>query len=251
MSSLDRRLVRDALGWDVRNWSTVLAFWEEHLAIDLAGRRALELGCGRNGGLTLWLAARGCQVVCTGWPRIERQPVELHRNYGVANRVSYLAVDARAIPFIEAFDIVCYKSVLGGIGRGKGRAEADKAIDAMFRALKPGGHLLFAENLAATRWHRWLRHRFASGRDGWQYWTVEELIRHHDRFESFAMTTFGFFGALGRREWQRDWLARMDTCILPLIPEKWRYALVAICRKPMVGHRRPDVAAPVPSRETC
>ncbi len=226
------RVLRDVIGWDVRNWRNAIAFWEQHVGRDLRGLHGLELGCGRNGGLSLWLALRGCHVVCSGWPRIEPQPQQIHRHYDVDARITYAKLDARAIPFASAFDLICFKSMLGGIARGNRPEEAGRVMASIERALKPGGYLLFAENLTAARWHGWLRRRYGSGRDGWRYFTREELQTQTTIFAECRFTTFGYLGLLGRREWQRDLLARIDSCIVPMIPSENRYGLAAVCRKP-------------------
>ena len=63
----DDALIRAAIGWDVRNWSRALAFWQRHLD-DSHPRRALALG-ERGGGLSLWLASQGIEVSAPIWRR--------------------------------------------------------------------------------------------------------------------------------------------------------------------------------------
>jgi hypothetical protein len=54
-------LMTDVCGWDVGTWSRAVRFWESRAPIR---GRALELGA-RRGGLSLWLAAHGCDVLCS------------------------------------------------------------------------------------------------------------------------------------------------------------------------------------------
>lgn len=51
--------------------------------------------------------------------------------------IEYRAVDATDIPFSEEFDVIGFKAVLGGIGRG-GRETQARAIREMHKALKKG-----------------------------------------------------------------------------------------------------------------
>lgn len=57
-------IVRDSIYWDTFNWSKSIVFWESYLKSLPIDSKALELGCGKNGGLSLWLASRGYNVVC-------------------------------------------------------------------------------------------------------------------------------------------------------------------------------------------
>ena len=107
---------RDVMDWDVANWSVAIPFWKQHSARSLDGARVLELGAHR-GGLSLYAAAGGAEVVCSDIESPERPASPVHLKYGVEDRITYRAINATAIDFPDAtFDVVVFKSVLGGLG---------------------------------------------------------------------------------------------------------------------------------------
>lgn len=59
-------VVADAIAWDVRNWAKALDFWTLRTRIPLNEARVLEVGVADNGGLSLWFAANGADVVSSG-----------------------------------------------------------------------------------------------------------------------------------------------------------------------------------------
>ncbi len=80
-----------------------------------------------------------------------------HKRHNVQHLISYVAADATNLPFADRrFDVVAFKSILGTIGRNDQRDSTGKAISEIYRVLKPGGILLFAENLTGTALHRLL-----------------------------------------------------------------------------------------------
>ena len=218
---------RAVVGWDIRNWSRALAFWQRHIDRHHP-RRALAIG-EREGGLSLWLAFQGIQVVCTDLDGSLEVARRAHHRFDVGHLVTYEAVDATSIPFpSESFDLVIFKSVLGALQTKERQAEA---IREMHRVLRPGGNLLFAENLVGTRLHRWLRSRFVRWGHRWRYLHLERDRDLFSAFEQVRLETWGVFGLLGRDEAQRDRLGRIDTKVSPLVPETWRYILFGACRK--------------------
>jgi SAM-dependent methyltransferase len=229
----DRAGLREAVvGWDVVNWSRALDFWDSRLDLQPADGRALELGCGGNGGLSLWLAAKGCRVLCSGYQGVDEAARAAHRAHGVEHRIEYATVDACAIPYREAFDLVGYKSMLGRIVGDGSLPAARGVVEQIRRALKPGGRLLFAENLVSSGLHRVLRQRWGAGKNRWRYFTIEELVELHAGFTAFEYTTFGFAGCLGRTEGQRRLLGRLDAHLLDrIVPDRWHYILAGIATK--------------------
>jgi hypothetical protein len=98
--------------------------------------------------------------------------------------------------------------------------------------LKPGGVLLFAENLTSTALHHFARSRFMGRKATWHYFALRELGEMLSPFRSFDMTTFGFLGCFGRSEAQRRFLGKLDRALFDkLVPAHWHYVAAAIAYK--------------------
>lgn len=228
---LSSELVNDIIEWDVRNWSEPLRFWEHALDWSGAPKMCLEVGAGQ-GGLSLWLALKGHRVVCSDLTSPAHRAARLHAKYGVAELIEYAAIDATNIPDRARFDIIAFKSILGGIGRHDDRARQQCAIDEMFDALKPGGVLLFAENLRASPAHRFLRTKFVGWGKSWRYVTLAEMRELLSKFAQVEMRATGVIGAWGRTEHERNLLARVDQVVLNrLCPDEWKYLVYGLAVK--------------------
>jgi SAM-dependent methyltransferase len=211
------------LQWDVRSWSPALRYWERTLG-ERTFDRGLELGA-RDGGVSLWLSDRCREVLCSDRANVEELAGPLHRSHGIAN-IRYETIDARAIPYRGAFDIIVFKSVIGALaGRGgSGKADQQRAFDEIHAALKPGGILLFAENLAASALHRSLRTRFNRWSGNWRYPSLAELREFTSVFDEVELRTTGVIGAFGRSERQRSLLSLADQAVLnAAAPADWKY----------------------------
>src|SRR3990172_371880 len=113
---MDNPPLADIIEWDVRNWSRAIEYWDR--AVDWSRvESCLEVG-GGAGGLSLWLAAKGKHVVCSDLKDTHSKAAPHHRKYDLDSLVEYRDVDATNMPFENEFDIIAFKSVLGGIGRG-------------------------------------------------------------------------------------------------------------------------------------
>src|SRR5262249_8358535 len=149
--------------------------------------RCLEIGA-KRGGLSLWMASRGAESVAFSdlWS-VERRAGPLHARYGV--RVTYESIDATAVSYTEAFDVIAFKSVLGDLGNPERQRTA---LTEMHRALTPSGVLLFAENCAATVLHRWVR-RLRPWT--WRYIALAEMENFVSiLFERYDILTTGVIG---------------------------------------------------------
>ncbi len=229
-----RQLMADIIRWDMVNWSRAIGYWERGTSIDLTACRALELGAGHSGGLSLWLALHGADAVCSTLGEVSSQARATHRAYGVASQMTYESIDMRSMPYDNAFDVIAFKSVLGAVAGGPEQRLA--AIEHIYKALRPGGELLFAENLAATPIHMALRQRFGEAKFGWHYMTTADMKCLLAPFSPMRYITTGVIGALGRTSWQRNLLGRIDQWFLnALLPEDWRYIMIGIARKPCGG----------------
>lgn len=100
--SYNHRLLKEIIGWDVRTWARALPFWDQALSrLDRQSNRALEIGAAR-GGLSLYLALNGFDVVCSDRSNPEPLAAPLHDKYRIKSRVRYATVNALEIPFAEA-----------------------------------------------------------------------------------------------------------------------------------------------------
>jgi len=221
----------DFIGWDVRNWSSALKFWLAHSTQQISNCSALELGSG-NGGLSLWLAQQGARVVCSDITPESSSVRELHVDRGFERSIRYDRISATDIPYTNEFDIVLFKSVLGYIGIYGGKELQLKAVKEMHRALKPGGELFFAENLAGSWLHQTLRRRFVGWGKRWRYPTVDEMQEFLSPFSTIQYRTLGVTGAFGRTETQRNLFGMLDQAIFNhVIPEGSRYIVIGVAKK--------------------
>jgi SAM-dependent methyltransferase len=223
--------LEEIVEWDVENWSTALDFWQQHSALRLSTCTALEIGS-RHGGLSLWLALAGATVVCSDLNGPTAAAVRKHDRYGVSKSVTYERVDALNVPYTCAFDVLVFKSVLGGIGQHGERERQRRAVQQMYKALKPGGELWFAENMVGSPVHRLLRDLFIDWAPRWRYLSTGELVEFMEPFASVTCRTFGVLGTFGRSERQRMILGRIDKLVVnALVPASWRYLAVGVARK--------------------
>src|ERR1043165_7048304 len=120
-NALDQQQLTDIVQWDIANWSLALAYWDRNILWAPGRYECLELGSWQ-GGLSAWLALNGNHVVCTDLKGIAERAEPLLRKYGGMERVCCEDMDATAIPYENRFDIVIFKSILGGIGRNGNHA---------------------------------------------------------------------------------------------------------------------------------
>lgn len=227
----ERPALADVLNWDVRTWSVALDAWQPVVAQAPPVLRCLEVGAG-PGGPTLWLASQGHDVVCTNLAGTREQAFPLHDRFGIADRVEYRDIDLReGLPYRDEFDVVVFKSVLGGLGDDP--AFARSVIGEIHAALKPGGVLLFAENLRGTVVHRAARALAYRVRGtSWRYPTLDELRGLLDRFDDLDLRTNGVAAVLGPTEGIRGALAGLDAAALVRVtPPRWRYMAYGVARR--------------------
>lgn len=223
--------VTDMITWDPRNWSRALDFWLANSEQSLSHCKALEIGA-RSGGLSLWMALHGATVECSDVGGPTDKAVESHREKGVASQITYSSIDARDIPYTDHFDVIAFKSVLGYLGAHGGKAAQQKGLTEMYKALKPGGELFFAENLVGSPLHMSMRRRFKGWGKSWRYVTLDEMGELLAPFSQVKTKAVGVTGALGRTLAQQQFLGTIDYWVLDRItPDKWKYIVVGVARK--------------------
>ena len=227
-----QNFITDVIGWDVVNWSQALDFWQSQLRAPWLSCRSLELGCGNNGGLSLWLASQGSSVICSDYEGVANSAKLIHQQYGVSDRISYETIDAKSIPYRSMFDLIAFKSMLGDTVRGGPLSIAQHVLEEVHHALKPGGALLFVENVRATAIHHFARKRAGSGRNNWRYFTLEEVERLCSQYRTVQYTTFGFLACFGRTEKQRAVLGQIDKALFgSVVPPNWHYIIAGVATK--------------------
>lgn len=222
--------MKDILGWDIKSWLIPLIYWDNNINWNNV-KNCLEIG-GREGGLSLWLSLKSKNVICSDLVNVKEIALPLHHKYNVTSFIDYQDINALDIPYENHFDVIVFKSVLGGIGSNYNKENQERAIEQMHKALKPGGKLLFAENLTASPLHRYFRKRFINWGNRWRYVTINEMGDFLKSFSRVNIYTTGFLATLGRNEQQRKFLAFFDKALFnKVVPKHWKYIVYGIAQK--------------------
>lgn len=220
----------DIIQWDVKAWSHALHYWESHVEWNNISN-ALELGS-RQGGLSLWLGLKGISVTCSDVDNTYETARPLHAKYSIERFIEYKIINACEIPYENHFELIVFKSILGGIGYNNNWNAQKLALKQIHKALKPKGYLLFAENLLASRFHRMMRNKFAAWGSQWRYPSLNEMRILLRDFSAFELKTRGVTGTFGRSERQRTILSSVDNTLLnALTPNSWKYIGYGVARK--------------------
>jgi len=230
VAKLTQTITTDIIEWDIVNWKQALLFWNTHLQNETKSLECLELG-GRRGGPSLWLALNKHSVICSDYENPKEIASQLHKKYLFQKPIQYEAIDGLNIPYEAKFDLIIFKSILGGISRSGKNENKQKVVDECYKALVPGGKLYFSENLEASWLHRFARKKFTKWGGDWNYLKHSEVNDLFSNFSSVSYATYGFFGAFGRTEKQRGFLGRIDSLIMPIIPKSKRYIVYGVATK--------------------
>lgn len=212
-------LLKDVLVWDVRTWAVAVDLWEESLPQGDSPLTCLEIGAG-PGGPSLWLALKGHNVVCSNLTNTQAMAEPLHQKYGVSENIEYRDIDVTDVPFENHFDVVIFKSVLGGVG-----SLQTQAMTQILKSLKPGGTLLFAENIRGTVFHRLARSiAYRIRGTSWRYPTFAHMTELLAGFSTAEVRSSGFLAMFGTTESKRLALAAVDDRVFNRItPRSWKY----------------------------
>lgn len=227
---LQKDIIKEIVQWDIDSWSKALYFWESQVEWDQV-EHALELGS-KKGGLSLWFALNEKQVVCSDLENTKANASELHLKHHVSKFVSYEDINATQIPYENHFDVIVFKSIIGGVGRHDNIAAQKEVFQSIYKALKPGGKLLFAENLVASSLHQKLRNRYIDWGGNWRYVSINEMKDFLADFQQVQLHTTGVVGTFGRSEKQRKLLSKVDHFFLNHVsPKTWKYICYGVAVK--------------------
>jgi SAM-dependent methyltransferase len=227
---MKNELLQDVIQWDIKAWGKALSFWDENVDWSKV-ENCLELG-GREGGLSLWLAKKGKNVICSDLNDVKHTAQRLHNKYKVTSFIKYEDLDATNLPYENHFDLIIFKSIIGGIAKNKEIKLQQQVFDEIYKSLKPGGKLLFAENLIGSKLHQKLRKKFTKWSNYWRYISIDEIPTFLHRFSNYKINTTGVIGTFGRNEKQRKLLTKIDELTLNKIcPNQWKYIVFGVAEK--------------------
>lgn len=229
---MEASLIKNIIGWDTVNWGKALHEWDKTIKTNRQ-LTCLELGA-RTGGLSLYAAMNGHKVICTDLENPETTAKPIHLSYaGVSDKITYQAIDVLNIPYTydNYFDVVFLKSVLPSVGHGNRKDLQQLAVNQIYKALKPGGKLLFAENLTASSLHNFARKNFVKWGGDVRYLKKTEMLEFLEPFSSVEYKLVGFLGTFGRTENQRIFFGKIDSLFDFLIPNSWRYLIIGTATK--------------------
>lgn len=205
----------------------------ENNKMNFKGKNVLELGV-RNGGLSLYYALKGAKVVCSDLNGLTKEAHELHKRYRVSNSVEYAVIDATNIldKYKGKFDYITFKSVIGGIGSWNDLKVHKRCVACCYKCLKPGGRLIFADNMKASVFHRIARRLFVKWGGKWHYETKKEIYMLMRKFELIEERYVGVAGCFGRSEEGRNRLGKLDKLLFnKIVPDSWKYIGMYIYEK--------------------
>lgn len=214
--------------WDVNTWSRALKLWNELIPKNTQ-LKALDIGA-RRGGLSLMLANEyNAEVVCSDVNNPMNEAKPLHDRYLKNGSITYSAVNCMEIPFEDqTFDIVIVKSVIGALGSFE---KQQTAMYEIHRVLKPGGVLLFAENLLASPLHQFARNKFNRWSSYWRYPEIKDYDKWLLKFDNYNYKTTGYLATFVRHKWFRIIASRIDLVLEKITPRKYHYLIFGYAKK--------------------
>ena len=230
-----QNIIQKSIGWDVGTWKKSIDFFDHYIDYNNINT-ALELGAGsKNGGYSLYLAYKGINVLCTNVIEVSNETKMIHKQFNLSDFINYDVINALDMPKNKQYDLVVFKSVLGGLARNNQVHVAEKAIEQIYKSINKNGLLVFAENIEGTFLHKFFRNKFSYGKDGsgWKYFNIDDLIKIvNKKFDICNYDTNGVIACFGRTEFQRNLLSKFDNYIFNRItPQKYKYVFMCVCRK--------------------
>ncbi len=191
----------------------------------------LEVGAG-PGGPSLWLAAQGHRVTCSNYSNTRGLAEPLHSRFPEVTTIDYRDVDMTDIPWESHFDVIVFRSVLGGVQPvGSGEPAGGDRTDPL--GAQAGRHPAVrgehpsdgvsphrAQPCPSTPQRSVeLPDERAVGRPTW---TDSRRVRMHHT---------GVLAMFGLTESQRTALAAADEAVFNRLPRSWRYVAFGVATK--------------------
>lgn len=228
--------LHDIIEWDVPNWSQLIEYWLPLLSSLPRDSKVLAIG-ERNGGLSLWLALMGFNVVCTDVTDISERAGWLHKRYKVADRVSYRVFDVVNEEWEAGqYDVIIAKSVIGGLKAHRSDPSTRtqqvqrQAVLNIHRLLKPGGYFFSAENLRGNMLLHIAR-RLKGRNTSWRYLNYTEMESLFVAFTIVQTKTFGILPTFFSGKVQNWCICFLNKYVLAALPAGTKYIAFTVARK--------------------
>ena len=176
--------------WDSSNWSKTLQLWNKSIDCSFDDLKILEVGAG-DGSLSIWSCNKGADVICSDLSFTNEKMNTIKGQIFNVGNISFDIIDILNIPYTDYFDIILFKSVLGGL---RSHDKQKLAFEQIYKALKLDGKLIFCENMKSTFLHQYFRSRKPWG-NYWRYPSFNELINMSKQFRIINYDTYGLIGA--------------------------------------------------------
>lgn len=226
---LNEANIKDIINWDVETWKEILPFIEKQLThYDKNTAQCIEIGS-REGGISLWMAMKGYSITCSDIHYDLEEAKKLHTRYGVEQKVQYKKVDLLEWNEPETYDVIIIKSVLGAL---QNETAIEKALANVYRNLKKGGRVLFAENSKSTFAHQQFRKKFTDWGSIWYYFDKDSIQRLFKKFEEVEIQFNGLTAVFGNRVGMAKFFSRLDKYVFNKItPDRMKYMFFGSARK--------------------
>lgn len=228
--------VKNIIGWDIENWAEIINVWQPILDSFPQGSKALAIG-ERNGGLSLWLAMIGFDVLCTDVTDISKDASVLHAKYKLKGEITYTTLDiVNGAPLQQEFDIIIAKSLLGGLktersdASTRGEFARRKAVKNINTMLKPKGFFLAAENMQGSILLQ-LARKAAKKKQGWDYLKYKELPTLFSDFGTIQIKTFGILPTFFPWQPVNRVCYKLNKHLLNELPDDQKYIAVITAQK--------------------